>query len=109
MAATRTCAEPGCGKSTREGKPYCPDHVFLTPYVADLVLRMDRRKKEQEEADRVERAVKALGATTVGGLARAANVARDRVREVAADLADEGRVTLHYSRNTGRLIVRLAE
>jgi hypothetical protein len=30
-----------CTQSTREGKPYCPDHVENHPYVQDLLNRME--------------------------------------------------------------------
>jgi hypothetical protein len=40
------CAK--CGKATREGKPYCVDHVLLHPYAASVAREITRRHAEAE-------------------------------------------------------------
>jgi len=49
---SRTCAEPDCIKTTREGKPYCPEHIIKMPRVQQLLLQMADREKEVEEAEK---------------------------------------------------------
>lgn len=34
---SRTCEHPGCGRSTRESKPYCSDHIEKHDYVSKLL------------------------------------------------------------------------
>lgn len=46
--STRACREEGCEAATREGKPYCPDHVDVHPYVRDLLAALDARQAEEE-------------------------------------------------------------
>ena len=43
------CLEPGCYKRTREGKPYCSEHLDRIPYVARIMEEHAARKKEAEE------------------------------------------------------------
>lgn len=43
---SRGCSAPGCLKSTRESKPFCPDHVELHPYVQEIVAFRDSREAE---------------------------------------------------------------
>ena len=42
------CEVPDCGKATREGKPYCSDHVEEHPYVRDLLQALSDREDEEE-------------------------------------------------------------
>jgi len=37
-----------CGRTTREGKPYCPDHVGQHPYIAGLLTRIGETDDEVE-------------------------------------------------------------
>lgn len=36
------CQEPGCVRTTKEGKPYCPDHISRLPYIAHLMQEVER-------------------------------------------------------------------
>lgn len=47
-SVTRTCSTPGCGDTTREGKPYCTEHVESHPYVQFLLKRVADRDIEDE-------------------------------------------------------------
>lgn len=38
--AGERCRAPGCSQGTREGKPYCSDHVDHHSYVQDLLAKM---------------------------------------------------------------------
>lgn len=44
----RTCRTPECGQSTREGKPFCPDHVDKHSYVQEILKILEEREAEEE-------------------------------------------------------------
>jgi predicted HTH transcriptional regulator len=44
---TRECEVTGCGKTTREGKPYCSKHIEHAPYIQEVQRRLDRRAGEE--------------------------------------------------------------
>lgn len=46
--SSRACAEPNCTDSTREGKPYCPDHVERHSYVQEILAILAAREAEEE-------------------------------------------------------------
>lgn len=48
----RTCAQAGCNKTTRQGKPYCTDHVLQNDY-AGLVSK--RFVDHEAEIQRIEK------------------------------------------------------
>ena len=50
---TRSCIAKGCDDTTREGKPYCPEHVDLNEYVVNILGILAERKAEQNRV-RVE-------------------------------------------------------
>lgn len=37
-----------CGAVTREGKPYCSEHVHMQPYVENLLSQLAEQEKEHE-------------------------------------------------------------
>jgi len=43
---TPRCGAPRCDKSTRESKPFCPDHVAEAPYVAGVLGELKARSDE---------------------------------------------------------------
>ena len=49
VSRVRGCSDPGCMKTTREGKPFCPDHVELHPYVQGVVAMRDLRETDLKE------------------------------------------------------------
>lgn len=87
----RICEQPDCTQSTREGKPYCPDHVESHPYVQDILARIAERDDQDEKvAKRGARAVD-LESLTVGEILQhlAFNGARTEerlVRELNLDV-----------------------
>ena len=44
----RRCEAVGCDRSTREGKPYCSEHVAGHPYVQELLAQIDGAEGELE-------------------------------------------------------------
>ena len=45
-AANPRCNERSCKRTTREGKPYCSDHVELSPYVRTILRQLELRDTE---------------------------------------------------------------
>ncbi|MEZ6187722.1 MAG: hypothetical protein R3F62_22270 [Planctomycetota bacterium] len=61
---SRKCGASGCAAATREGKPFCPEHVLKNPYVAGLLERIAEREAEEARVLRVgQRAVDPTGIT----------------------------------------------
>lgn len=61
----RYCDVPGCTESTREGKPYCPDHVDHNTYVQELMARLDERDEQDERVRRRGHKVVNMDSVTV--------------------------------------------
>ena len=45
---TKSCAWNGCGKTTREGKPFCSDHVEQHGYVQEILEILAEKEAEEE-------------------------------------------------------------
>lgn len=61
----RHCDVAGCTESTREGKPYCPDHVDHNPYVQELIAKLDERDEQDERVRRRGHKVVDMDSVTV--------------------------------------------
>lgn len=48
--APRRCEAPNCSAATREGKPYCTEHIAQHPYVVDLLAALDQRDEDDAVA-----------------------------------------------------------
>lgn len=48
-ARTSACQVDGCRESTREGKPYCPEHIDRLDYVARIQAQLEEREAEVAE------------------------------------------------------------
>lgn len=107
---TVRCAAEGCAERTRDGKPFCPAHVELHPYVRTLQETLRAQQDEQERvARRGPRAVDPDGLTakelllqlwlygdrTVERLCRDLQLESGLVQSYAKALERHGRVTLH--------------
>lgn len=44
---TSPCQAPSCQRSTREGKPFCSDHIELAPYVQQVLGILAERDEEE--------------------------------------------------------------
>ena len=61
---TTHCEAPRCHASTREGKPYCPEHVELNPYIRELMAQLASREREEANVGKLgARAVDLEGIT----------------------------------------------
>ncbi len=120
----RRCSEPTCNQATREGKPFCSDHVELHPYVQRLLAEL----REREEADervrrRGPRAVDPLSLTsqeiltfihvhgpkTVKRLARELNADLETLKLYAQGLRRHGLVKLTATRRKSTLVHPIPE
>ncbi len=49
----QVCQAEGCEASTRDSKPFCPDHVELNPYARRIAEQLEaaqaRREREADE------------------------------------------------------------
>lgn len=122
-SSTRECGIPGCNETTRELKPYCPDHVDDNPYVQEIINALSANKKEQDnvlekgpEAVDLEgmtaSAIRLLltnhGARTVERLSRDLSLEATIVKKYVDSLVNEGQVTLGRT-TRGSTIVRIKE
>lgn len=48
---TDRCHKPGCNASTREGKPFCSDHIENCDYIKKVLAEIDRRDNESRVLD----------------------------------------------------------
>ncbi len=63
-ATTRFCDISGCTQTTREWKPFCPDHVERHPYVQSILSTLAEREDEEEKVrQRGPKAVNPTGLT----------------------------------------------
>jgi hypothetical protein len=120
----RRCSEPSCNQATREGKPFCSDHVELHPYVQRLLAEL----REREEADeRVRRKgprmveptsltsqeiltfIHVHGPKTVKRLARELNADLETLKIYAQGLKRLGLVKLTATRRKSTLVHPIPE
>jgi hypothetical protein len=75
------CEAKGCKCSTREGKPYCPEHVNEHQYVSNLLELVNKKAKEEKRV--LEKGYKAIkpGSLTI--------------TEVMSHLNQIGTITVH--------------
>jgi len=115
------CFANGCDERTRDGKPYCPEHVEHHPYVRELQAALSQQRGE---IDRVERRgagavdpggltatemllqLRLYGDRTVERLSRDLQLPVEVVAAYARGLARQGRVSLSHTRR-GHLQVAL--
>jgi len=98
-----SCDLPDCDRSTKERKPYCPDHVDRHPYVAKLVEVIEAAEREMDAVRR-----RGSRAVTPDGL-HAQEVLREvqahgerTFKRLARDLRMEPRVVQDYCRALAR-------
>lgn len=48
---SRPCAHPGCRQKTREGKPYCPEHIENLTQVKEILAQLEGKRAEEEVAN----------------------------------------------------------
>ena len=117
--APRSCEASGCGRSTRERKPFCPDHVEQHAYVQEVLGKLAAREAADERV--LRRGPKAVdprsltaeelltflhvhGSNSVKRLARELNLEVELVDRYAAGLARLGLVSLGETRRRAVLV-----
>ncbi|MCA8923533.1 MAG: hypothetical protein KDD82_17080 [Planctomycetes bacterium] len=117
------CRSHGCDQTTREGKPFCPDHVEEHPYVREILSTLQRREEEEESVRcRGSRAVdpggltarelvlhlSLHGARTVERLSRELQLDPKVLEGYVSALVTQGLVSLGRT-NRGSTVVRLTD
>jgi len=115
-----SCQAAGCQAQTREGKPYCSEHVTAHPYVQRLLETLEERESEQEDvrsngcgavdtagptAGEILRHLSHNGPKTVQRIARDLQLELAVVRSYVRSLEGEGRVHLSQT-SRGSFVVR---
>lgn len=52
VSHSRSCGADSCAATTREGKPYCPDHVGMNPHSQRVLADIQRRADEDDQVRR---------------------------------------------------------
>jgi DNA-binding MarR family transcriptional regulator len=107
-----------CGLPTREGKPFCPDHVEQHPYVTQLLRKLQRKEEELEGIDAIGHAaihedsivaqdilvkLRAEGPRTIERLARELGLDPKIVEGYGRYLSQKGLITTHVSGRGSRV------
>lgn len=110
-----------CGGPTREGKPFCPDHVEELPYVASLLCELAAQAAEHQAVSKngasavdvdgttareLLHLLRLHGPRTVQRLGRELNIKPALVADYARALAAVGRVILGRSRR-GKVLLQV--
>lgn len=117
----RHCEHPGCIMTTREGKPFCSDHVDHNPYAKLVLGELDRREDDDERAKKKRRGVNVGSVTAVEllqnvadhgprtkeRLCRELNIAMPVLDGYVDALRKEGKITLGRT-SRGSEVVSLA-
>ena len=121
-SATRSCESRGCSNTTREGKPFCPDHVENHDYVRTILKALQEREAETARVrqhgpcavDTEGLTAKELvlhlslhGSRTVERLSREFQLESNVMFNYVSALRSEGRVVLGRT-TRGSTVVRLA-
>lgn len=101
---SRKCGASGCAAATREGKPFCPEHVLKNPYVAGLLERIAEREAEEARVLRVgQRAVDPTGITAQEILLQLKLYGGRTIARLSRDLMLEEDVVESYGRALAKL------
>lgn len=92
------CVE--CGAFTMQDKPYCPEHILSSPYVASVAARVEQREAEERAGRLSIRGAVAeelldllrLGPASHRWLARRLRVDRDAVADLLRRMKHRGMV-----------------
>jgi hypothetical protein len=119
---SRGCQHAVCEQTTREGKPYCPDHVESHPYVRDILDTLAARHAEEDAVRTVGAEAVNLsgltarelllhlslhGARTVERLSRELQLDSQVLKGYVSALVGDGRVELGRT-HRGSTIVKLS-
>lgn len=120
-STTRGCESRGCAKTTREGKPYCPDHVERHAYVQSILAVLAEREAETERvrkkgpsavdpsgltASELMLHLSLHGSRTVERLSREFQLESDVIHNYVSALKSQGKVVLGRT-TRGSTVVRL--
>lgn len=119
---SRSCEAADCVHTTREGKPFCSDHVDHNPYAKQVIAEIDLRETDDEKAKKKsKRGVNTDGVTatellqnvadhgprTKERLCRELNIEMKVLDGYVDALRKDGKITLGRTRR-GSEVVHLA-
>ncbi len=114
----RRCDSPGCSRATREGKPFCTQHVSSHPYVQELERTLEAQRVEQARvrqhgaravdpagltAEEIVRQIRVLGPRSVRALAREMALDPRTTRSYVDALVKLGVLRLERARRSPRV------
>ncbi len=111
---SRSCEAEGCLRVTREGKPYCLDHVLLNGYVSRMMgemfeLNRSRNSGKDPTGILANEVLVVLedrgGAASVERISKTMNAPDTVIRKVLSGLSKKGKVTLAVT-NRGKTIAK---
>lgn len=94
-----TCEAEGCRARTRERKPYCSEHLDLSPYVAQLEAELEEQRQEQAEVRRRGARAVQVDGPTAREVLRALLLEEERTsRRLAIEVGVEPELVEAYAR-----------
>lgn len=115
----RHCEAAGCVQATREGKPFCSDHVDLHPYVQEILATLACKEDEEDRAitgraksidvqgvtcREIIMHLKVHGARTEERLVREMNIDSRAMNKYIVALRNAGIVTTGYTKRGSTLV-----
>ena len=86
-SSTRICEMRGCIKTTRDLKPFCPDHVDEHSYVQEILAALNEDKADKEKVRKKGQAAVDLHGMTAKEIRRTLTLNRAKtVERLARDL-----------------------
>lgn len=114
----RTATCDICGRTTREGKPLCSEHILEMPYAQSILQYLQAREREIEALEKRGRVadgvlaqelnfqLRMFGEQTTARLARSLNMTEPPIILLVEHLAKKGKVCLGRT-GRGSISVRL--
>lgn len=94
---SRFCEKEGCAQTTREGKPYCPDHTGEHPYVQQILQTLaDQQLEEKLVSKKGHKAVDLQGLNTQELMLHLEMHGSRTVERLSRDLAIDVKVLKKY-------------
>jgi len=119
--ANPNCAESSCKKTTREGKPYCSDHVELGNYVKKVLRELALRDSESRQLEagalinpkghliRETLLMLKQGSYTEAKLARLMDISHKAASELIKQIYDRGLARIGHTDRGALTIYRLSD
>ena len=108
LRASRTCGADSCELGTKDGKPYCSDHVLMNSYAQRVLTGLANRQDEVDNlhrtkyqlpeqsilSDEVIQLLRQLGGLSLDGSAKQLHISREKMGRLAAIMKRRKIITL---------------